>query len=132
MVGKGWLWLGKKYPIVVVPLTCWMLFGGGVYLYNYMTSNKVQIKEAEPIGQVVDSTKTRDFSVFPLAYAEPNTNTNGPPIMFSGKLWGYEDTTLIAKAVIGKPYILVYDKKQQKVFRVDFLDNGGFDKSFGR
>ena len=52
--------------------------------------------------------------------------------MFSGKLWGYEDTTLIAKAVIGKPYILVYDKKQQKVFRVDFLDNGGFDKSFGR
>lgn len=132
MVRRGWLWLGKKYPWFIIPLTCWMMFGGGVYTYKYMSSHQVDIKEAEPIGQVVDSTKTIDFSLFPLAYAEKNQNPTGPPIIFNGRLWGYEDTTLVTKAVVGKSYILVYDKNTKKVFRVDFLDNGGFEKSLGR
>lgn len=123
MVSKGWLWLAKKYPAVLLPLTLWMLFGGGIFLYNYTAANKIQIKEAQPISQVVQP-KAFDFSIVQSAYAGIQP---GNPIIFNGQLWGYEDTTLTVKAVKDSPLLLVYDKKTKRVYQVEFGDT--FQKS---
>jgi len=121
MIAKAWLWLSKKYPVFILPLTLWMIFGGVIYFYNYMTADKFQIKEAQPISQF-EQPKS-DFSIMPYAVAaEPQINYrgNGIPIVFNNQLWGYEDTTLVVKAVKDKSLLLVYNKKTHKVYQVVF------------
>ena len=57
-----------------------LFFGApGIVTYQYFTTDRVEIKEAKPIGENVQ------FEVQPKAYA------GGEPIIWNGKTWGYED-----------------------------------------
>lgn len=49
------------------PLTFYMLFGGGIFAYNYFTVDKFEIKE---FGEA-----TTEFSLIPSAYAAPQDKT---------------------------------------------------------
>lgn len=111
MVKRGWIFLLKRNPTIFAPLTFWMIFGGFIFLYQYVDADKFMVKEAKPIGQSVS------FSIMPQAIAE---NNNDNPVMFGNKIWGYEDTTLIVKALIDRPVLLVYDKINRKVYEVEF------------
>ena len=113
MVGKSWYWLVTKNPVVFIPLTFWMLFGGGIFFYNYVSADKVTIKEAKPISENTDI----KFSIVPQAYA---TGDQGVPIRYNGQLWGYEDTNFVAKVDKNRPIILVYDKRTKEVKEVSF------------
>ena len=110
MVKRGWMFLLKKNPAIFVPLTFWILFGGFIFLYQYVDADKFIMKEAKPIGESVS------FSIMPQAIAGNNNN----PVVFNNKVWGYEDTTLIVKALKDRPVLLVYDKITQKVYEVEF------------
>jgi hypothetical protein len=114
MIKRAWLFLLKRNPAVFAPLTFWMIFGGFIFLYNYVSADKFTIKEAKPIGQVVSPS----LSLTPQAFAEEKAD--GPPIVFDGKVWGYEDVSFIVKAVSGQPVLLVYDTITKKVYEVEF------------
>jgi len=113
MIKKGWFFMLKKYPIFFYPLTLWMIFGGGIFLYQYITTDTFTIKELKkPL------TSQASFNIIDYAYA---TEKDDIPIIFNGEFWGaYEDTTLEVKAVKDKPILLVYDKILKKVYQVDF------------
>ena len=114
MIKRAWLFLIKRNPAVFAPLTFWMIFGGSIFLYNYVDADKFSIKEAKPIGQVVSPS----FDIVPKAFA--GQRNDGPPIVFDGKIWGYEDITFVVKAVNDKPVLLVYDTITKKVYEVEF------------
>jgi hypothetical protein len=115
MIRKGWMFLMKKYPIFVTPLTFWMVFGGFIFLYNYTSADKFEIKEAKPLGEITPS------SFMPTAFAIQKTD--GIPIIFNDQKWGYEDTTFIAKVAKDRPVLLVYDKISKKVYEIGFSSN---------
>jgi len=116
MVAQIWGWLLKRNPAIFLPLTLWMLFGGGIYFYNYMSADKVSIKDAVPLSE----NKT-EFSIMPQAVA--GGNANDVPIVFNNQLWGYEDTTFVAKVDKHRPIILVYNKVTKEVKQVEFETN---------
>lgn len=121
MVQKGWFWLLKKQPAIALPLTLWMLFGGGIFLYNYLSADKFEVKEAKPIGeslQIQQNTPiTLNFSPMPQAVA---AQTRGKEIRWNNKLYGYEDVDYIAKVAEGQSKILVYHWPTKKVYQIDF------------
>ena len=110
MVKRGWMFLLKKNPAIFIPLTCWMLFGGAIFVYKYVAANTFEVKEAKPIGEAVS------FSIMPQAIAGDISN----PVVFNNKVWGYEDTTLTVKALKDRSVLLVYDKVTRKVYEVEF------------
>lgn len=112
MIAKIWGWLIKKNPAIFLPLTFWMLFGGAYYAYNYIVTDKVNIKDAQPLSE-----NKSEISIMPQAVAGEQV---GNPIIFNGKLWGYEDTTYIAKVDKLRPVILVYNKNTKEVKQVEF------------
>lgn len=112
MIKRGWWFLAKKYPVFVAPLSFWMIFGGAIFMYNYVAADRFEVKEAKPLSQPTSA----NFSIMPQAYA----GGDGPPIIFNGQLWGYEDTRFIVKAVANKPILLVYDQISKKVYEVEF------------
>jgi hypothetical protein len=114
MVQRGWTFLLKRNPTIFAPLTLWMLFGGFIFIYKYVDADTFEVKEAKPISQVVTP-----FSIVPQAFAE-DKNAWGVPIIFNNQIWGYEDTTLIAKVDKTRPILLVYDKIAKKVYEVEF------------
>jgi len=107
-MSKMWGWLLRKYPILYAPLTFWMVFGGAIYGYQYATSETFELKDAVPLGESVN------FSVMPQALA----GQQGPPVVFGGRTWGYEDTNFVAKVLADQPVILVYNKKTGAVKQV--------------
>jgi len=111
MVKRGWMFLLKKNPAVFAPLSFWMLFGGFIFLYNYVDADKFTVKEAQPLSQ-------SSFNIMPQAVA--SEMGGGVPIVFNNQLWGYEDTTFIAKVAIDRPILLVYDKISKKVYEIEF------------
>lgn len=121
MVQKGWFWFLKKYTAISLPLTLWMIFGGGIFLYNYLSADKFEVKEAKPIGeshQIQQNTPiTLNFSPMPQAVA---AQTAGKEIRWNNKLYGYEDIDYTAKVVNGQPMILVYHWPTKKVYQIDF------------
>lgn len=114
MVKRGWFFLLKKNPAIFAPLTFWMLFGGFIFLYNYVDADKFTVKEAKPLSETVSPS----FSIVPQALA--GDKRSGIPIYFNKQLWGYEDTTFVAKVASDRPVILVYDKQTKKVFEIEF------------
>jgi len=120
MIRRGWLFLLKKNPAITIPLSFWMIFGGFIFLYNYVDADKFTIREAKPIGALYQPT-TPKLKIMPEALAE--TNLGGIPIIFNGQIWGYEDTTFTAKVAIDRPVLLVYDKISKKVYEVEFTAN---------
>ena len=112
MAAKAWTWLITKNPIVFIPLTFWMLFGGGIFLYNYVATDKVTIKNAEPLSE-----NAIELSLIPKAFAGGDKSM---PIVYNGRLWGYEDTNFVAKVDKDRPIILVYDKRSKEVKQVSF------------
>jgi len=113
MIAKLWGWLLKKNPAIFLPLTLWMLFGGLVYGYNYLSADKVTIKNAVPLSE-----NTTQFSIMPQAVAQKNPKDI--PIIYNGQLWGYEDTNFVAKVDNRRPIILVYNKITKEVKQVEF------------
>ena len=113
MITNLWGWLIKKNPAIFLPLTLWMLFGGGIYLYNYLSADKVTIKNAVPLSE----NKT-EFSIMPKAVA--GGNPSDTPILYNGRLWGYEDTMWVAKVDKYRSIILVYNKITKEVKQVEF------------
>lgn len=139
MVKKGWWWLMKKFPIIMYPITVWLMFGGLVFLYNYLVADKYSVRDAIPLGEVRTQETHVPFTFFPTATAAPSMgDPKGPPIYWeiidenSGekirKLWGYEDTTFEAKKVQGMPYILLYDKVDLKVKVVEFDEGSAYQQ----
>jgi hypothetical protein len=118
IVGQAWSYLMKKNPVIFWPLTFYLLFGGGIFAYNYFTANKFEVKEAKPLGA--------EFSIMPKAYA------GGIPIRFEGKTWGYADTNFVAVVRIDAPGIVVYDKRSKRVFNVEFSSPEDFRKQMSK
>ena len=118
MVKRGWMFLLKKNPTIFAPLTFWMVFGGFIFLYNYVSADKFSIKEAKPIGAV----ETRSYGIIDRAIAAQKPS--GVPIIFNNQLWGYEDTTFIAKVDANRPILLVFDKTTKRVYQVEFTGAG--------
>ena len=135
MIVRGWLWLLRHYPVVAGPLTLWMLFGGGIFLYNYMTANKFELKAAHPIGQILSpmpeymKTGARSY-MMSTAWSEPAPG--GRPIVFEGKLWGYENENLEVRAVAGKSILLVHDRQTHQVYEVEFETGSTYEKQLSK
>jgi len=114
-VTKIWMlyqWLCKRNPIWIA-LGFWMAFGGGIFLWKNYVADTVKVEEIQPVGAVISP----QFSIMPTAFA----GENGPPIVFAGKTYGFqEDTTLVVKAVLGQPFLLVFDKSTGKVSKMAF------------
>ena len=108
-IAKTWVWLTKKNPLIMGPLTFYLLFGGAIFGYNYLSVDKMEVEKAVPLGEQVQ------FSVMPKAYAG-----QGVPIVWMGKTWGYEDTTMVVKKVLNENFLLVYDKVAGSVSKVRY------------
>jgi hypothetical protein len=65
----------------------------------------------------------------PTAHAQ---SKSGVPIIFDGKLWGYEDTDLEVKAVLGKPTLLVHNKMTHRVYEVEFYGGSNYQQKLGK
>lgn len=105
-----WTWLIARNPAIFLPFTAWMLFGGFYFAYKTWVAPTFNIEEARPLSEVTS------FSIMPEAHAA----MGGEPIMFSGKLWGYEDKRFIAKVRIDAPSIIVFDQQTGRVYNVNF------------
>jgi hypothetical protein len=114
-----WTWLITRNPAIFIPFTGWMLFGGFYFAYKTWVAPTFDIQEAKPLSENVS------FSIIPQAFAggEP-----GVPIKYNGQLWGYADTTFVATVRADAPGIIVYDKKNKKVYSVDFNSQEDFRK----
>ena len=101
----------QKRPLKMVVAVILFFGAPGIVCYDYLTTDRVKVSEAKPISEEVR------FHLTPQAVAgEPD----GPPILFDGNLYGYEDTLYTAKVLQGTNVILVYDKRVKKVWKAEF------------
>lgn len=120
MIQKGWFWFLRKYPTLSIPLTVWMLFGGVYFSYTNFIADKFEVKKAQPIGEFSPIQQEHGgWSIMSSAEAAEQ-DRSGVPIRWNKQLWGYEDTTFVAKVLKGSPAILVLDKKSGEVVEVQF------------
>ena len=132
MVFRGWGWLLRRYPALMLPATAYMAFGGLLFVYNTMTSNTFKIKDAVPLGENAQPPRVQpEFNLTSVAHAVPTGNAMGArPIVFEGRTWGYEDTTFEARVAIDRPVIIVHDRVQHRVYDVDFNNGESIRKQF--
>lgn len=93
----------------VIVLACGSLLMGWV---NYLTTNKVSLKEAVPVDAAPVGMK---FELMPQAYA------GGQPITINGKVYGYLDASFEVWKLAGENTFLVHNKKSGAIFKLEDL-----------
>jgi len=111
-VMKGWMFLltNKAQSITDImkkgfywPLTFYMLFGGGIFSYNYFTADKVSIGEIKKLGEIPASSKVQTALYY-----------GGDPIIINGNTIGlFYDPNFIAYAATNG-ILFLYDKRTRE------------------
>lgn len=124
----NYMWIGFSYYLrkhtykTVVAIL--LLFGSTLYIvYDHILPDKAKIQEAKPLDEPAGM--KIDLSLMPNVYAAED----GTPIIFNGKVYGYEDTDIIVKKVKDKDLFLIYNTVTKKVYSVDLYTsspNKGF------
>jgi hypothetical protein len=86
-----------------------LLFSGlGYVVHDYITSEKVKVFDAVPVGQ------ESSFTLLPSAFAAER----GDSIIIKGKLYGFRDVDVDVWKLKGEPTLLIYDKDGDVVFKL--------------
>jgi len=108
-------WFCTHLPVPSVPILLWCMFGGFTFLILHASSDKISLKDAQPL-----SANIQLDNIHKALFVTDATN---PPIIFEGKLWGYEDQDIIIKKVIGQHLCKVYYKPSHRVYDMEFTLN---------
>jgi energy-converting hydrogenase Eha subunit C len=91
-----------------------LVAGGVVYVvFDYLTTNKVKVAPADPIGE----TRGLEISLVPRAFALEQQR--GDPIKINGRLYGFSDPSYRIYKLIDQDAILVQDLQGGTVVRME-------------
>ena len=86
--------------------------------------------DSEAIALAIKAESWSIWSVMPQAYADETQDMRkqqgAPGIWFNNELYGYENQRFVAKVILNKPIILVYDTRTKLVHEVEF--HGSMEK----
>jgi len=124
----------RTYPVPMYPITFWLLFGGFIFLQQYVSVDTFMVGDAEPISEVAQpelDDVAIAFALFPQAVAAEPADakfmaeymaSGGPMIEWDKKKYAVEDVRFESKvATNGKIY--VYKKATKEVKWVKFSTN---------
>lgn len=106
-ISAGVTFFAIKKPIKTVLVLLLMGFGPAYVAFDYFTSYRATIKEAEPIAK-------------PTAFHVVQQRTD--EIVIGGNLYGYFDARYECWKVKDLPVILMHDKKTGEVLKVEIKE----------